>query len=470
MYIKKYHQRLLDLCDEKTTLPKAMQRFIMQKEKPHNLVIKSKNNQFWCTCCRHKFVAQAKVNGGIKCPNCKQKLLVKSNRLTYHEFKDFIQFLDKVNETLILRTFELCSCYSNNKVTHHLTEFMRTIIEDDKSTDYLTNQIYSGMYCFSIKHWLGFTRWHKSSSNYECLGITAMVCPYNIKSVLKGTKLEYSGLEKLISRLDYIYFLDYYRIALYPSFEILIKMKLFALSLDADKFYKGNSFQAVFGVPKTSYQFMKRYNLDYKQLKVLRLIQKEDITLINKLVKLHDLEKLAEYVDLEEAYYKVLSIKNNTEFEYLDYLRMAQTLQYPMNNKRVLYPKNLKVAHDKVTKLYKVAKNEMIDKQIQERLQELNKNSYKNNKYIVYPAPSVASLIDESKQQNHCVKSYCEDYSLGYKDLYFMREVSNQDKSLVTIEVRNNKIIQARIYDNDPPNKEQWKFLNRWQTKVLSKV
>ena len=80
MYIKKYHQRLLDLCDEKTTLPKAMQRFIMQKEKPHNLVIKSKNNQLWCTCCRHKFVAQAKVNGEIKCPNCKQKLLVKSNR------------------------------------------------------------------------------------------------------------------------------------------------------------------------------------------------------------------------------------------------------------------------------------------------------------------------------------------------------------------------------------------------------
>lgn len=471
MYIRKRHQKLLDLCDKNTTLPKPMQRFIMRKERPHNLVIKSKGNNLWCTYCNHKFVAQAKVNGMIKCPNCKQRLLVKSNRLTYYLIqKDYIQFLDKVDGTLILRTYELCSHYSNDKVKHDLTEFMRTIIEDDKSTDYLTNQIYSGMYCFSIKHWLGFTHWHKSSSQYECLGMNAMVCPYNIKSVLKGTKLEYSGLEKLISRLDYFYFLDYYRIARYPSFEILIKMKLYALSLDADKFYKGNSFQTVFGVPKSFYQFIRRYNLNYKQLEVLRLIQKEDITLLNKLVKVHDLDKLARYVDLEEAYYKVLSIKNNTEFEYLDYLRMAKTLQYPMNNKRVLYPKDLKAAHDKVTKLYNVVKDEMIDKLIQNRYKELCKMSYKNSKYLIYPAPSVASLIDESEQQNHCVKSYCEDYGLGYKDLYFMRELNNQDKSLVTIEVRENKIVQARIYDNDPPSEEQWDFLNKWQLKILSKA
>lgn len=470
MYIKKYHQRLLGLCDEKTTLPKTMQRFIMQKEKPHNLVIKSKNNQLWCTCCGHKFVAQAKVNGGIKCPTCKQKLLVKSNRLTHYEFKDYVQFLDKIENTLILRTFEICSCYNQNKMSHHLTEFMRTIIDEDKSTDYLTNQTINFLGYLSIKHYEEFTHWHKSYSQYTGFNVTAMVCPYNIKSVLKGTKLEYSGLEKLISRLDYIYFLNYYHLAQYPSFEILIKMKLFNLSLNADKFYKGKSFQDVFRVPKSFYQFMKQHDLNYKQLEVLRLVQKEDITLINNLINIHDLDKLSEYVDLEEAYNKVLYKENNSEYEYLDYLRMVKTLQYPMDNKRVLYPKNLKKEHDKVTKLYKVVRNEMIDVQIQERLKELNKTTYKNNKFLIYPAPSVDSLIDESKQMNNCIKSYCEDYGLGYKDLYFMRRLDNPDKSLVSVEVRNNKIVQARIYDNDPPSKEQWKFLNKWQTKVLSKV
>ena len=470
MYIRKSHQRLLDLCDNKTSFTKTFERFIAEKEKPHNLIIKSKGNHLWCTFCHHNFVAQAKVNGEIKCPNCKQKLLVKSNRLTYYEFKDNVQFLDKVENTLILRTFEICSCYSKNKVTHHLTEFMRTIIDDNKSTDYLSNHLNSFLGYLHIKYSIEFTHWRKSSSSYNCLGITAMICPYNIKSVLKGTKLEYSGLEKLISRLDYIYFLDYYYIAHIPSFEILIKMKLYQLSLDANKFYKGTSFQNVFGVSKTFYQFMKRYDLNYKQLEVLRLIQKEDITLINNLVNIHDLDKLSEFGDLEEAYNKVLCKTNCSEYEYLDYLRMAKTLQYPMNNKRVLYPKNLKKAHDKVTKIYKVVQNEMIDKQIQERLKELNKMTYKNSKYVIYAAPSVASLLDESKQMNNCIKSYCEDYGLGYKDLYFMRKLDNPSKSLVSVEVRNNQIVKARIYDNDPPNKEQWKFLNKWQSKVLSKA
>lgn len=470
MYIRKSHRKLLDLCDSKTTLPKSMQRFIIEKEKPHNLVIKSKGNNLWCTCCSHKFVAQTKVNDEIKCPKCKQTLLVKSNRLTYYEFKDYVQFLDKVDNTLVLRTFEICSHYNQSKVTHHLTEFMRTIIEEDKSTDYLNNKIYNFLGYLYVKYDVEFTHWHKSSSQLNCLGIKAMVCPYNIKSVLKGTKLEYSRLEKLISRLDYIFFLDYYRIAHIPSFEILIKMKLFQLSLDANKFYKGKSFQDVFGVSKTFYQFMKHYDLNYKQLEVLRLIQKEDITLINNLTNIHDLDKLSEYVDLEEAYYKVLCKNEYSEYEYLDYLRMAKTLQYPMNNKRVLYPKNLKKAHDKVTKIYKVVQNEMIDKQIQERLKFLSKMTYKSSKYVIYAAPSVASLIDESKQMNNCIKSYCEDYGLGYKDLYFMRKLDNPDKSLVSVEVRNNKIVQARIYDNDPPSKEQWNFLNKWQSKILSKV
>jgi len=470
MYIKKRHQQLLNLCDKKTLLPKAMQRFIKQKERPHNLIIKSKGNHLLCTCCEHSFVAQAKINSEIKCPNCKQRLLVKSNRLKQYVFRDLVQYLDKIEDTLILRTYQIYSYYDSNKMDHILTEFMRTIIEDDKSTDYITNQFYNFLGYLSINPWVEFTHWHKSSSLYNCLGITAMVCPSNIKSILKGTELKYSGLEKLIARSDYIFFLDYYRMAHNPSFEILIKMKLFALSLDSAKFYKGNSFQAVFGVPKSFYPFMKKYNLNYKQLEVLRLIQKEDINLINNLININDLEELSKYVNIEEAYYKVLSVEKNTEFEYLDYLKIAKKLQYPMDNKRILYPRNLKKAHNKVTKLYKVVKNELLDKQIQERLQELNKKSYKNNKYIVFPAPSVESLILESKQQNHCVKDYCEDYGLGKKDLYFMRELNNQDKSLVTIEVRNNKIIQARVYDNELPNEEQWKFLNRWQAKILNKA
>ena len=469
MYIRKHHQMILDLCDMKQELPKSFQRFVKLKERCHNLVIKGQNNHLWCTCCNKEFVAQTRVNCEVKCPSCKQYLLVKSTNLQHYTFKDIIQLLDKVNNTLVLRTFELRSCYNKNKVTHYLNEFMRTIIEGDKSIDYLNNRVNNFLGFISIRYDVKFTHWHRTTSPYRCLGINAMVCPYNIKTVLKRTPLEYSGLEKLISRLDYIYFLNYYRLASNPSFEILIKMGLYNLSLDADKFYKGSSFYSVFQVPKHFYQFMKDQNINYKQLEVLRLIQKEDITLINNLSKIHELDKLVEFVDLEEAYNKVLSKNENSEFEYLDYLRMAKVLEYPMDNKRILYPKNLKKAHDKVNKLYKIVKDEKIDKQIRARAKELKCKNYKNSKYIIYAVPTMDSLLDESKQQNNCVKDYCEDYGLGYKDLFFMRERNNIEHSLITIEVRENKIVQARIYDNQHPNQQQWDFLNRWQSRVLDK-
>ena len=40
-------------------------------------------------------------------------------------------------------------------------------------------------------------------------------------------------------------------------------------------------------------------------------------------------------------------------------------------------------------------------------------------------------------------------------------------KSLVTVEVKNNKVIQSRIKNNDDPNKNQLAFLNEWEQKVL---
>ena len=47
------------------------------------------------------------------------------------------------------------------------------------------------------------------------------------------------------------------------------------------------------------------------------------------------------------------------------------------------------------------------------------------------PAESFISLEDESTQQNHCVRNYAEKYAKGKCDIYFMREASTPNKSLV---------------------------------------
>ena len=80
------------------------------------------------------------------------------------------------------------------------------------------------------------------------------------------------------------------------------------------------------------------------------------------------------------------------------------------------------------------------------------------------------ALQDESKQQKNCVRTYAEDYANGESDIYFMRKVDNPEKSLVTVEVERNRVVQSRIKHNKKPNKMQIKFLNKWEKEVLGKV
>lgn len=471
MYVKKKYRRLLDLADQQFTIPNSFQRFISEKEKLHNLVIKSKNNQCRCTYCNQEFSLKTKVNSVVRCPNCKQKLLVKSDRLTNYSFKDNLQLLDKIeNENVfVLRTFELYSSYNDRKIKHYTTEFMRTFIEDGEINDFVSNNVSNHMGTMYVQHYSNNKGWHGRDHRWSYHAVVGMVSPYNLKSLLKNTDLKYSQLDKFIAKNDYIDFIYYFNLAQYPSFEMLIKMKLYNLACKADKFYQGDSFQEVFGISKTYYYFMKKHNINYEQLKVLQLLKKEDIRLINKLVEFHNLEELSRYVDLEIAYYKVLRKNKYHGHEYLDYLDMARMLGYDMKNKKILYPINLMKEHDKLANLVQEVEDEANDRLIKERLKELNKISYQDKNYVLFPANSVASLVYESKILNHCVKTYAKRYSLGKTTILFLRDKDNQEKPLVTVEVKDNEIVQARAKNNANPSDEQWKFLEKWKKKVLDK-
>lgn len=462
-YIKKKYRRLLSLADEKFIIPSCFKRFIREKEKTHNLIIKSKNSQCYCTNCNHHFISKVKINDEIKCPNCKQVLLVKTDRLQQCEFKDNLQLLDKIENTFILRTFELYSSYNQFHTTHKITEFMRTIIDKNEIKDFVTNQVHNHMGYMYIAHYQRFEYWRGRNYRWAYRDVRGMVCPYNLKRLLKNTDLKYSQLDKFVAKMSYIDFIDYLtRIGHYPSFEMLTKLKLYNLAREADRFNRGKTFKEIIGIPKTYYSFMKKNNIDRQELEVLKIIQKEDIKLIDKLKEIGNLKELSNYVNLEKAYKKVLSINKNKEYEYLDYLKACVRLQYDMKSNKILYPKNLKQAHDKVMKLLELVLNESNDKLIKERTKLLNKFTFEDKKYIVFAANSVESLLNESKQQNNCVKTYIDDYALAKTDIYFMREIEHKEKSLVTIEVKNNRVVQCRIRDNCFPTKEQMNFISKW--------
>ena len=146
---------------------------------------------------------------------------------------------------------------------------------------------------------------------------------------------------------------------------------------------------------------------------------------------------------------------------------MCNVLKYNLKNKKTLLPDDLIKEHNKVFNQYELVTNPTIEENIIKVSKVLEINKYEDDNYVIYPAPSLDSMIEESYNQNNCLKAYCDKYSKGETNIYFMRKKSNIDKSFVTIEVNNNKVVQARIKNNKLPSEELMHIINKWEKKLV---
>lgn len=468
MYIKKKDRQLFEEIDNNLSFPNNWNKFISQIRETHNLIIKSKEG-YHCTYCGFSFNSNKKINEKCKCPNCKKEFLVKSTRLKNYTFEDNLGLLDKYKNYYILRHFEIQSYYDGNSITTDICEYGRQIFDDDFRLLYeiINSHISSYMGGISIVHnnnILG-EDWRYFGSYYRTLGDCMIYYPYNIKQLLKNTRWQYSQLWTLAKKEQY-FDIAHLLFNYHESIEFLIKLKLYKLALHSCFYYKKGNFQDRFGIDKSFLTYMQKHNLDINELEVLKYSKCKDIRLI-RYFKNFDLSEFKKYnVNLRKL--KTLTDINyeNSE-EYIDYLKMCNTLEYNLKDKRILYPKNIICEHDRILKLYEVNKDKKINNKIKIRSKKLEKNIYQNNKYIIFPASTINAMIDESKQQNNCVKTYCENYANDICDIYFMRLLSNKNKSLVTVEVKDNKVVQQRTKNNQDTTKEQKRFLANWENKIL---
>lgn len=480
-YIKVAYQRILRHLDYYSILPKGWNEFVKKQEIKQNLIIKSSKNKCFCTNCNHEFISRKKVNEQAKCPNCKNKYLIKRNNLRHYEFKDYLSILDNVDDTFVIRYFELRTIIDSEHEHHSsVVEFAREIPTNNYYRDIFVNERVSKCQCHIYIHHSDYfddDKWREYTRNYSLIDYS-IVFPNNVKELLKDTEYKYSCIWDIAENSSYIDLLKLIKNKHELSkIELLSKMKLYNLALKASEFKSTGSFQEIFGVSKDYYPFMKRNNITYVQLKILRLLKEKDIKKIRYLERYtsygstHDLEEVSNYISLNRFIkYSKMHRKNIRMYLYKDYLRFAKGLGLDLKNNRYAFPKNLKEEHDRLAKEFEIKNKEMVNNAIIKRSKELSSNTYKNSKFIILPAYSLNELQEESTQQNNCVRTYAEKYATGQCDIYFMRDIKKQDKSLVTVEVKNNRVVQSRIKNNKDPNEKQIKFLEKWEQKVLRKA
>ena len=80
---------------------------------------------------------------------------------------------------------------------------------------------------------------------------------------------------------------------------------------------------------------------------------------------------------------------------------------------------------------------------------------------FIYPK-TTQEIKDEAVSQNNCVASYIKRVMNHECDILFLRKKEEPEKSLVTIEVQKNKIVQARQRFNYPVTPEQQAVIDKW--------
>ena len=133
----------------------------------------------------------------------------------------------------------------------------------------------------------------------------------------------------------------------------------------------------------------------------------------------------------------------------------------------ILFPNNFIENHDKLTNEIIISKDPLTNKRIKNLSNILMLNKYEDDKYIIFPASSINSLIDESSQQSNCVRTYCDMVSNNECQIYFMRYKNNIKKSFVTIEVRNNKVVQAKTRFNEEVPEYIMNIIMKWEKTLI---
>ena len=157
--------------------------------------------------------------------------------------------------------------------------------------------------------------------------------------------------------------------------------------------------------------------------------------------------------------------------DYKDYIENATLLEYDLSNSEVLFPKDLKQAHDLAYSIIndKELKNAELPQIARQYKSYSNLYSYEDKNYCIMPPSSHNDLKNEGKTLCHCVATYAKRVAVGSTIILFIRKTSEKDKPYFTLELNpmTYEIEQCRGLRNCAYPKEVKDFMDKWyKTKI----
>ena len=185
------------------------------------------------------------------------------------------------------------------------------------------------------------------------------------------------------------------------------------------------------------------------------------------------LEEMLEYTTIYKVWkrYKHNS-KEIIKNYYEDYFRMCKGLRFDMKAEFVLFPKNIKKAHDDLVIYYNDKKDEEEGKRrnsiywkVKEMERQLNDiYGVQDDECIIRAPHDAMEIIKEGHALHHCVggENYTRNMAEGRRFILFIRKKKKPEKPWYTMEItKEHEVVQVRGFAN--LDKDRIKSTNIWK-------
>lgn len=147
-----------------------------------------------------------------------------------------------------------------------------------------------------------------------------------------------------------------------------------------------------------------------------------------------------------------------------DYWEMTSQVYNGEIPKELLWPKNLRVSHDRIAGVKKAKASADITSRIKSYAKEMSKLNFQDEEtgLLIRPIATQAELIKEGERLSHCVASYAERYARRETCIFAIRKLTEPKKPFFTLEFKGGKVEQNRGYENCDRTKEVELFEEKW--------
>lgn len=127
------------------------------------------------------------------------------------------------------------------------------------------------------------------------------------------------------------------------------------------------------------------------------------------------------------------------------------------------YPTGIDTHHRKTSNEARTVSPEQLEEyEWQAVLERTQPFEWSSKTHVIVAPHSGNDMLDEARMQSNCLAGYVPTVASGDCDIFFLRYATTPDKSLVTIEVRDKKVVQVKAACNAEADDAELEQLGLW--------